>query len=62
MPKSSKTQQPQLPSWTIEHAGNAPMSRCEKVAVVLFFFVMLMALSFLIASITGYVEMRGVFA
>ncbi|MDH1333241.1 hypothetical protein N5D77_05945 [Comamonas thiooxydans] len=62
MPKSSKTQKPQLPSWTIEHAGNAPMSRREKVAVVLFFFVMLMALSFLIASITGYVEMRGVFA
>ena len=62
MPKSSQPQQRQLPAWTIEHAGTAPMIRREKVALVLFFFVNFMALGYLIASIVGYVEMRGVFA
>ena len=62
MPKSAQPEKHQLPAWTIEHASTAPMSRREKLALVLFFFVLLMTLSFLIAAITGYVEMRGVFA
>ena len=62
MPKSAQPAKHQLPAWTIEHASTAPISRREKVALVLFFFVMFMALGYLIASIVGYVEMRGVFA
>ena len=37
------------------------MSRREKLALTLFIFVLLMALGFLIAAITGYAEMRSVF-
>ena len=62
MPKSTQPLKHQLPSWTIEHASTAPVSRREKLALVIFFFMLLMALSFLIAAITGYEEMRGVFA
>lgn len=62
MPKSTQPAKHQLPAWTIEQASTAPMTLREKLAVVLFFFVLIMALGFLIAAITGYVEMRGVFA
>lgn len=61
MPKTTQPQQRPLPSWTIEHASTAPMSRREKLALTLFIFVLLMALGFLIAAITGYAEMRAVF-
>lgn len=61
MPKTTQPQQRPLPAWTIEHAGTAPMSRREKLALTLFIFVLLMALGFLIAAITGYAEMRSVF-
>lgn len=61
MPKTNRPRQRPLPAWTIEHASTAPMSRREKVALTLFIFVLLMALGFLIAAITGYAEMRSVF-
>ena len=61
MTKSSESQQRPLPAWTIEHASTAPMSRREKLALTLFIFVLLMALGFLVAAITGYAEMRSVF-
>lgn len=43
---------------TIEHS-KTPMSKMEKTAVLLFLFLMLMLLSYCIASIYGYVELRG---
>lgn len=61
MPKPSQPSQRPLPTWTIEHASTTPISRREKLALVLFFFVLLMVLSFLIAAIVGYAEMHSVF-
>lgn len=61
MPKTTRTQPRPLPAWTIEHAGTAPMSRSAKLALTIFIFVLFMALGFLIAAVTGYVEMRSVF-
>lgn len=61
MPKSAQPAKHQLPAWTIEHASTTPISLREKLALMLFIFVLLMALGFLIAAITGYVEMRSVF-
>jgi hypothetical protein len=61
MSKTTQPKQRPLPTWTIEHASTAPATRREKLALTLFIFVLLMALGFLVAAITGYVEMRSVF-